>query len=166
MDNQYNSYNFELEFKNYLLSNGHGSVTVKNYLVDFRHFWGWLELKLKSKFSNFVIDRLSPSLISSIITVEALQQYKHYLFSNKIPQKTINRRLSSLRKFCSFCVSQNWLKENPAKKIANIQPDKKPEHILIEFKNSLLQERMSNLTIKNYLADIKEFLEIISSTTI
>ncbi len=163
MDNRYNSYNFELEFKKFLLNKGYGSVTVKNYLTDFRHFWGWLELKLKSKLSNFVIDGLSPSLIQSIITIDALQQYKEYLLSNKIPQKTINRRLSSLRKFCSFCINQHWLSENPAKKIENIQTAKRPEHILLEFKNSLLEERMNALTVKNYLSDIKEFLDIISS---
>jgi len=158
MDKQYNFYNYEASFKKYLLA-GNKKNTVKNYLSDLRHFLVWLTLKhaeTKSQ-SDFVPSFLTSSLVS---------EYKLYLLANHIPAKTINRRLSTLRKFCSFCVLQNWIKENPAKTVQNItktfsitDSNQLPQ-ILDIFKNDLLKENLNQTTIKSYLDDVREFLSI------
>src|SRR3989338_8207272 len=117
MSYTYNLYNLEAPFKEYLLAGNQKPVSVRNYLSDIRHFFGWITLYLKS--NNFVAgEKTSP--LQKLVTSNSISEYKSYLESNNIPHKTINRRLSTIRKFCSFCISQGWMKENPAKKISNI----------------------------------------------
>ncbi|MEK7633882.1 MAG: phage integrase SAM-like domain-containing protein, partial [Patescibacteria group bacterium] len=116
MPNTYNLYNLEAPFKQFLLAGNQKAVSIKNYLSDVRHFFGWLILYFKSH----KIQIESEVTITQFITTSVISEYKSYLESNNIPHKTTNRRLSTLRKFCSFCISQGWMKENPAKKISNI----------------------------------------------
>ncbi len=113
MSSQYNFYNLEAEFKKYLLSGNKSltKITIKNYLSDLRHFFGWFI----RKFKNIQIPEDFKKIDEKII-----EEYKNYLIVNGLPLKTINRRLSTLRKFGSFCISQNWLSLNPAKKINNL----------------------------------------------
>lgn len=170
MNQQYNLYNLEASFKNFLFAGKnnrtHSSLTIKNYLSDLRHFLGWLIFYLKShQLSIGTIDDLSLQLTPSVIN-----NYKSYLVENKIPLKTVNRRLSTLRKFCSFCISQGWIKENPAKKVSNINLTKKststyPKNkinsdILQQFHQDLIKENLDRSTIKSYLDDVREFLTI------
>jgi len=170
MINQYNLYNLEPQFKNWLLAGknnrSHSPLTIKNYLSDLRHFLGWMIFYLKShQLSVGTIHELSLQLTLSVIN-----NYKSYLVENKIPLKTINRRLSTLRKFCSFCISQGWIKENPAKKVSNINPIKKSRSvyqqnevdsdILRQFHQDLIKENFDRSTIKSYLDDIREFFSI------
>jgi hypothetical protein len=88
--------------------------------------------------------------------------------------------LSTLRKFCTFCISQGWLKTNPAKEISNNsigikesssftppvqvieeQTDNPKTHkfsfgdILSEYKNTLSQTEETS-TVK----DLEEFFFI------
>ncbi|MEK7597785.1 MAG: phage integrase SAM-like domain-containing protein [Patescibacteria group bacterium] len=109
MSETYNLYNLEAPFKEYLIAGNQKAVSIKNYLSDFRHFFGWL-----------ISTGEETSPLQGSINIKTVSEYKSYLESNNIPHKTINRRLSTLRKFCSFCISQGWMKENPAKKIGNI----------------------------------------------
>ena len=147
------------EFCLYLKTKNVSLVTQKNYLSDLGHFLNWFIFFLKSKNVDVDENNLSTSTLCSFITKEVITQYKGFLSLNHISQKTANRRLSTLRKFCSFCISQGWLKENPAKKIANIgYPKDQNEEILKKFKLSLNRENISKITVKNYLSDIKQFL--------
>src|SRR3989338_8943022 len=111
MSETYNLYNLEAPFKQYLTAGNQKPISIKNYLSDFRHFAGWV----MSKGGHGGPPLQEP------ITLNDISEYKSYLELNNIPHKTINRRLSTLRKFCSFCISQGWMKENPAKKISNIK---------------------------------------------
>jgi site-specific recombinase XerD len=86
---------------------------------------------------------------------------------NKIPVKTVNRRLSTVRKFCSFCISQGWLKENPAKQISNIslvKVDLFGNKTLNQFTDYLKSQNLPEEEIVNKDHDIKEFMKIINST--
>ena len=150
-------------FKLYLKSQGASPVTIKNYLSDFNHFWGWLILTLKSSLIPF--DRENPTTIASQITPQIIVQYKSFLDGNKTPAKTINRRLSTLRKFGQFCLSQGWLATNPAKKVTNVtlveprtKEEQRKEKILAEFRKELEREKISPITAKNYLSDLRHFL--------
>ena len=116
MTKTYNLYNLEAPFEEYLVAGNQKPISVKNYLSDFRHFAGWV-MSVGVGLSD-PGEETSP--LRGSINIKTVSEYKSYLESNNIPHKTINRRLSTIRKFCSFCISQGWMKENPAKKIGNI----------------------------------------------
>ena len=155
MNIRYNFYNFEASFKKYLLAENISSLTLKNYLSDLRHFLGWTVLNLKPK-NKKNLESLTFLDFLNQIDECLIEKYKNYLITNDIPIKTINRRLSTIRKFFSFCINQSWLKENPAKKIKNLQP--KIDSILASFASSLKKENLDEKTIKSYLAVVQEFL--------
>lgn len=157
MVNQYNLYNLEASFREFLIAENITPITIKNYLSDFRHFLGWMIFKLKvEKESN-------TNLINEFINIELLQEYKSYLIENKLPVKTINRRLSTVRKFCSFCIAQGWMKENPAKKVANIgliSPISPISPILSSFQSYLEKQKLDVQTITSCLNDVEELLTL------
>jgi len=149
MSETYNLYNLEAPFKEYLLAGNQKAVSIKNYLSDVRHFFGWL-------ISYFKSETATPQLI----TTDVISEYRSYLSTNNIPHKTINRRLSTLRKFCSFCISQGWIKENPAKKISNIKYQISNINILEQFQSDLEKEKLDQSVITSYLDDIRDFLKV------
>jgi len=166
MVNRYNLSNLEASFKQYLLAENTNHLTIKNYLSDLRHFMGWLAFTIQSRGKSF--DITNPIFF---INEALVSEYKTYFCLNKVPRLTVNRRLSTLRKFCSFCISQGWMKENPAKKIANVVKTKitsvkelsrKTETVklLNEFKTDLEKDDLNTLTIKSYLNILQEALQI------
>jgi Site-specific recombinase XerD len=157
MDKQYNFYNFEASFKKFLIAENISPITLKNYLSDLRHFLGWMILKIKAQNKkNF--ENLPPLEFLNQINESLVEEYKNYLVVNAIPAKTINRRLSTIRKFLSFCISQGWLKENPAKKIKNLKL--KIDSIISSFALSLEKENLDQKTIKSYLEVVQDFLSL------
>jgi len=163
---QYNLYNTEALFKTFLYAGKISPVSLKNYLSDIRHFFGWLTFRTQHQIGSKKIDENN---IIGLISLSIVEEYKSYLIDNNIPLKTVNRRLSTLRKFCSFCISQGWLKENPAKKIQNLKFRVKKqtdlinevkidtEKIVAQFKEELLKTQ--NIKQVNILInDVKEFL--------
>jgi site-specific recombinase XerD len=116
----YNLDNLEANFREFLISEAVSPITLKNYLSDLRHFLGWYSFHLSSK-SIIVSSEQNNSLHEylSHLNLSLVLDYRKYLETNNVPTKSINRRLSTLRKFCTFCISQGWLKTNPAKEISN-----------------------------------------------
>lgn len=137
-------------FKNYLIIRKTSPVTAKNYLGDVNHFLNWLAKETGVKY------QIVGKAIFGLFTEETLNQYKNNLLICKTPLSTLNRRLSALRKFGDFGKEQEWLKENPAEKIANAT--KSDETILEKFSLHLEKEKVSPITLKNYLSDLKHFL--------
>ena len=143
-------------FKNYLIIKKNSPVTAKNYLADINHFLNWLAKKTGVKY------QIVGKAIFGLFTEETLDEYKTDLLKNKTPLSTLNRRLSALRKFGQFGKEQGWLTEIP--KIKNIisipKEDKYPpsEKVLESFQQYLLKEKISHLTVKNYLSDLRHFL--------
>lgn len=161
MDKQYNLYNFEASFKEYLIAGNTKPVSIKNYLSDFRHFSGWLVFKFKVQNSNFKVFE-NPVEFVSLINLSIIEEYKEYLASNNIPHKTINRRLSTIRKFCSFCISQGWIKENPGKQVQNAK-FKVQSNSAQSISDEILNQYIKNNVDKNInLEHIKEFFHIIN----
>ncbi|MFZ5366525.1 MAG: site-specific integrase [Patescibacteria group bacterium] len=149
-------------FKTYLKLQGFSSITVRNYLSDLNHFLGWLELTLRSR--NLPVNDDEPQLMRLYLKEEFILGYKSFLLANSLPLSTVNRRLSTLRTFGKFCLSQAWISENPTKQLSNVaikQSSNKitgEEKILEEFRKHLEAEKTSSNTIKNYLSDIRAFL--------
>ena len=176
MEKQYNLYNLEPSFKKYLLTENISPISLKNYMSDFRHFAGWLTFFLRS---NVILNSFQ-DLIEMLKQVQhdTIKEYRSYLTTNNIPHKTINRRLSTVRKFCSFCISQGWMKENPAKQILNISSSSsRPSEarggifkkdsstnarndILSQFKSDLEKENLDQSVITSYLDDVRDFLKV------
>lgn len=159
----YNFYNLQASFRKYVFSGNKKltSLTIRNYQSDLRHFLGWylFFLKASPKYTDSLKEATEDYYpLFSILNKEIIEAYKDYLRQNKIPLKTINRRLSTLRKFCSFCMAQRWLSENPAKSIANLGTAKEFNSFLSEFKGALEQEETMPLEVRETTNDIEEFL--------
>jgi len=130
--------------------------TLRNYLIDVRHFFSWLSNNFPQLASQ------KPNIIAQNISSDVLKNYKNFLKENGVSTTTVNRRLSSLRKLSSFFVSQGWLENNPGKKVANITSKKEINsdwQVLDRFAKSLKAEGKSASTIRNYLSDVRGYLE-------
>lgn len=185
---RYNLYNFEASFKSFLLAGNKNKDTIKNYLSDFRYFCGFV-MGQTSVLDN--IDSASLGL-SPILTPQLLASYKEFLISSHLPRLTINRRLSTVRKFCTFCISQGWIKENPAKEVGNVAsrildprsstaPSTQDPRSMIKDQTSKIQDQSALLDLvfeyenelgnlkdkkndsKKELGNVNEFLSIISA---
>ena len=127
-------------------------------MADLNHFFFWLAKKTGIK------HQIVGKAIFGLFTLETIEEYKQDLLKENTPLSTINRRLSTLRKFGQFGLKQGWLKENPADKVANVNStqkvrcETKDEKILADFQKQLEKEKVSPITIKNYLCDLRHFL--------
>src|SRR3989338_2180611 len=138
--------NFLSLFKDYLTSQNKPSSksTVKNYTSDIRFFINWVE-------NNYSINFDPRSITSDTI--------EHFKRSNvdRIASSSLDRRISSIRKFFLFLKGQNYIDTAPFEKTIPKDKDKEPWH-LSKFKNHLYSGGSSAVTIKNYLIDVKQFL--------
>ena len=115
----YNLSNLEPKFKIFLNAENISAVTARNYLSDIRHFLGWL---ISDK--TYEINKDLKANIS-LLNSKIIQVYKDHHLKTSLPVKTINRRLSALRKFFLFCQKESILLDNPGKKVGNISLVKK-----------------------------------------
>src|SRR3989338_1946482 len=157
----YNLYNVEAEFRNYLSAVINLSQnSTKNYLSDYRHFIGWLEFYLRSR----NLTEASPSFES--LSGNLLNEYKYYLVENNLPRRTINRRLSTLRKFCKFAQTQGWIEENPSKDLRNISDTHVSKQLylnpdILAFEKNLHDQGKNQADIHTFIQDITEFFKLI-----
>ena len=138
-------------FSLYLKAKNVSPATLRNYLTDARHFLNWLDLPFND-----------PYKIAQSITEETLIKYQQFLKENNIAAATINRRFSALRQLGRFFISQGWSKKNPVKKVSNITAKKKnnfAQQLMEKFAKSLKNEGKSQSTIRNYLSDVRGYLE-------
>lgn len=139
-------------FHNYLFSQKQSpsKVTVKNYLSDVRRFLNWY-----TKIYNVAFD-------PQYLTKDVVTQYKAYLktgTASSLPAALSTKRyLSSLRKFSTFLLQTGIISSNPFEAVQPPVTHRDPFY-LKEFKNYLYTEQASKLTIKNYLADISQFVD-------
>jgi site-specific recombinase XerD len=159
--------NFEEQFKNYLLQERELSKrTIKNYLSDYNHFWDWLEKVAKvtpPRWPNGLLGRCKKIQISQKITLNSLKRYRNYLSSTELAKSTVKRRLSTVRIFCQFLLSQGLLDQDPSIELENPSEnspeEEKIDNLVTKFERYLDNQGLSKNTAKNYLADIKNYLE-------
>ena len=135
----------------------------KNYRSDLSHFSGWLILKVRS-FGSYIetlsegIPFLSPSLA---------HEYRSYMQENKVPMKTINRRLSTLRHFARCLVSLQTLDHNFMEGVENLATGTGKRTsagpIVEDFRSYLEAQKVSKNTVKNYVSDVRQFLAWVES---
>lgn len=144
------------KFFKYLEELNISKKTHKNYRSDISHFSGWLLLSIRKW------GILAEELIDAIpfINQKLASEYKNFLLLNKVAEKTVNRRLSTLRHLARFLVSTQILDFNFMDGITNIStlPEPRIHPLIFQFERFLGEEKVSKNTIKNYLSDIKQFI--------
>lgn len=113
MQKDYNLSNLEASFRSFLIAVNQSKVSISNYISDLRYYHAWY-------FAHNTNDSIENINFVTFLSISNITSYKNYLVENNIPDKSINRRLSTLRKLCSFCISQQVLAHNNAKKVSNI----------------------------------------------
>lgn len=152
-----------LEYKLFLQEKKINNHSVKNYLVDARKFIEWFSLYAKTH--NLPVSNTSLSFFR-LINTTVISEYKSFLTNNETPVKTINRRLSGVRKLLSFALSKDLINQNPALEVANVgvkseKTNNKEEWVestIEKFKKDLIKDKVSKNTIKNYISDTNHFL--------
>lgn len=150
-------------FLQYLKSCSVSEKTYRNYKSDLALFAAWLIFKTKSIGAD--CQNLQEAL--PFITKSTANEYKEFLLANNTPAPTLNRRLSTLRTFSKFLLENQLLTFDFAQgvknisKASNLTPFQKD---INEFTSFLESEKVSPLTIKNYLSDISQFLRWIEKT--
>lgn len=154
-------------FIDYLINQiGVSKNTLKFYKSDLSHFTAWLILRLRTY--GVLVDDLSGA--SSFVTNKIAQEYKDYLIANNAPQKSINRRLSTCRHFGKFLYSNGHAQINFMDGIGNVSSNPRKtvqglqNHPVIgKFEKHLEAQKVSKVTIKNYLSDIKQFIAFLET---
>ena len=163
---KFSSDNTKNSFLKYLENLGISPKTHKNYRSDLAHFNGWLILKVRS-FGSY-IETLSEAI--PFLNQGLSHEYKSFLIENKIPAKTINRRLSTLRHLARFLLTSQAVDRDFMKGIENINESGNARlevsSLVEDFRAHLEAEKVSQNTIKNYLSDVKQFLTWLESNNL
>jgi len=129
-------------FQTFLVSKNYSSSTIRNYLSDVGNYFEFVEnCELKIENSNL----FSSDVVSFYLqTIQKNPAYSRYL--------------SSLSKFFQFAQDQDLTKTNPLKAALR---DKKPglDEIINQYSDFLNKKNFSQSTIKNYLNDIRQFVD-------
>jgi site-specific recombinase XerD len=138
--------NYLEQFKSYLQTSQKASVaTVKNYMSDIRKFQHWIE------------ERTAEAFNPTLVTLEQIETFKADM--RQLSVNSSDRYISSLRKFYAYLEKEGLFTNNPfTLPEASIAMKPADPYVLKGFKNSLYEMQASEPTIKNYLADIKQFL--------
>ena len=148
------------KFKTYLANTGISKLSLKNYMSDLNNFASWL-IAYSTK-----IGANAGNLTEAVpfINEQTADEYKTSLASSTTSKLTINRRLSTLRKFGTFLVEENILDTNFTSNLENISVAAKKvrkvrsKYDLAGFEEYLATQGVSKNTLKNYSADIRQFL--------
>jgi len=135
------------QFKEFLLSQANPAsyVTVKNYTSDVNRFIKWFENTLGRPFDPTETNTL---LIESF-KKDSLVEYS---------ASTVDRSLSSLRKFFHFLKIDGQISRSPFEQLTINNQQLTDPWRLKDFKNHLYVFNASHLTIKNYIIDVKQFI--------
>lgn len=153
----------KINFVKYLDNLGLSPKSHKNYRSDLNHFTGWLILRVRA-FGSF-IESLEGGV--PFLNKNLSKEYRSYLSENKIPVKTINRRLSTLRHLSKFMVLSNLCDSDFMDGIKNMSEAKTgkavPNSVLQGFQTYLEAEKVSKNTVKNYVSDVRHFINWLES---
>ncbi|MCL5435283.1 MAG: site-specific integrase [Patescibacteria group bacterium] len=160
--------NFVQQFKTFLLAppNSASRATVKNYTSDINHFIRWYESHYQKPFSpqlvtTGTIEAYKREAIDDYGLQIAEKNQKSEIRNQKsaLSERSLERHLSSLRKFFKFLKLEGHIAHDPFAQQSAISNQQSADPYKIrDFKNYLYVYNASHLTIKNYLIDLKQFL--------
>ncbi|MBI2036678.1 site-specific integrase [Candidatus Microgenomates bacterium] len=139
-------------FQNYLFDQKvrPSGNTVRNYLADINLFIRWLKASYGLSFQP------------GAVTFYHIENFVRYLEGQNLSPATIERRLSSLRKFFEFLLSIHLISQSPLVDLKAQTAGRADPHHLGEFKNFLYRQGLAANTIKNYLFDLEHFFSWLS----
>ena len=143
----YNLYNFEAKFKELLTAEKIASITIRNYLSDLRFFRGWAIQEHKNE------------SVEAIFKAKSLIDFKSYLLQSGLPYKTINRRLSTLRKICKLLRKEHVIESYPETELRNVPISNQGtsfDPVIEEFRQELFVKDNDNPQIDEQIKDIKD----------
>lgn len=151
-------------FLEYLSNLNISSDSLKNYRSDLNHFISWLTLSISTPEAGQTnLSSILPSLTTSLFS-----KYKAYLIASGTPIKTLNRRLSTLRRLTDFLLKNKYIDRNLMEEVTNINLLTKKispsPGFLDDFINYLTSSKTAYNTIKCYRSDIKNFINWYGST--
>ncbi len=127
------------QFLEYLRSARQASEhTIRNYAIDLNSLKNFLEIELLKLPPENLPEKICYDapyenrnalqdyrLLLSFIDRKALRRYLSFLHESKQNRRTIVRRLSSLRTFFKFCLSEELIAYNPAEEMESPKIEKK-----------------------------------------
>ena len=133
-------------FSHWLSAKSYSSSTIRNYLSDINAYINYfrnsnLEIRNLGIFSSDVVS-------SYLQTIQKNPAYSRYL--------------SSLSKFFQYALDQNLIKIDPLKQAQKV---KKPsiDDIVADYQSFLTKKHFSNSTIRNYLNDLRQYIDFCNS---
>ncbi len=124
------------EFKDYLKFKKASPLTIKNYLTDIHSFRRWYENSLGENSEDLSFPRINNTIVSEYKT--RLHEYKG------AAPRTINRKLSSLRKYVEFAIGAYYMSENTLHETTATKP------FLISENEAKEENKLSLTEIKSH----------------
>ena len=151
-------------FLKYLTDLGISHKSHKNYRSDISHFSSWFMSNVRKW--GVITDEFSETI--PLLNHESASEYRQFLIAKKVADKTINRRLSTLRHLSRFLTATQILDFNFMEGIVNISQtsDSNNYPLLSQFAKHLGNEKASSNTIKNYVNGVKQFLSWVENKDI
>lgn len=108
------------QFQKYLISEKRmATLSVDAYLFDLERFFVFID--------NPNVDK---NTIKKVLTYTSIRSWVSSLKKDGLSNRSINRKISSLRTFCKWCVKESFVDENPMLKITNLKQNKRlPEFV-------------------------------------
>jgi len=104
------------DFKNHLYVFNASHLTIKNYIIDVKQFLTWAQLTQANQNSWEVSDKNVFSSLSS----ELIGEYKkRLLIVAKLSPVSVNRKLSSIRRYISWAKDEGLIEKQPI--VTNLQ---------------------------------------------
>ncbi len=128
-------------YQNWLKNKNYSDATIRNYLVDLKKYFNFCNPDT-SDLSDIVFNE--NKLSSYLETISRDQNYKRFQ--------------ASLSKFFQYAIDQHLISINPFNKIRNVKAVINTESILKQYQQELTHQKFSFLTIKNYINDIRQFI--------
>lgn len=138
---------FLKKFSEYLDSQKLSNNSIKNYKADLRAFFRWL----KKQKGHAQVD-------ISDLNQATFTKYRDWLKETNTPQSTLRRYLSSLRRFGEFLKESSLTGKDPVAQVNNPSPQLSTRQVLKRFKSYLIKEDLAKSTVKNYMADVSQFV--------
>ncbi len=136
-------------FDNYLAEIGISSNTRKNYRVDVRSFLQCLPRDLQNKSGLSQIDQ------------DKVDSYLADLQNQALEVSTRTRKIAGLKKFFNFCSVKGLISKSQFLALAFNQEDsdlQTIDQVLVEFERHLSKLGISQQSRKNYISDVRQFL--------
>jgi site-specific recombinase XerD len=130
-------------YQNWLKSKSYSNATIRNYLVDLRKYFVFINNGSES-------DQVSDKIFNQ----DNLTSY----FQNINQDQNYKRFLASLSKFFQFALDQQLISTNPFPKALKVQPEIDLEEVIKLYQQQLETKKFSISTIKNYINDIQQFI--------